>query len=120
MENTNEKLTIKEKAKEIYRKNKPIINAVVIGVGAVGSWYIVKRLTKKTVKEVATNVDQEPWPMHWWAFPDESEEGGHYYLELYAKPGKPEKTLTDLRDYLTDETIKRIQEESTSVGEMGI
>ena len=68
MENTNEKLTIKEKAKEIYRKNKPIVNAVVIGVGAVGSWYIVRGLMKKDksdlgiAKAVDTNNDFD-WEM---------------------------------------------------------
>ena len=101
MENTNEKLTIKEKAKEIYRKNKPIVNAVVIGVGAVGSWYIVRGLMKKDkadlgiAKAVDTNDDFN------WEMESYLGDGGRWNL-LIPETLKGLKTLDEVIEDIKD------------------
>ena len=101
MENTNEKLTIKEKAKEIYRKNKPIINTVIIGVGAVGSWYIVHRLTKKDKNEtkgelVDTNDDFD------WGCEGYLGDGGRWFLEIPNTRDRGYKTLDEVIEDIKD------------------
>lgn len=101
MENTNEKLTIKEKAKEIYRKNKPIVNAVIIGVGAVGSWYIVRGLMKKDKNEIKnesvdTNDDFN------WGCEGYFGDGGRWYLQIPETRDQGYKMLDEVIEDIKD------------------
>ena len=101
MENTNEKLTIKEKAKEIYRKNKPIINAVVIGVGAVGSWYIVRGLMKKDKNEIKNELVDAKDDFDW-ACEIYLGDGGRWYLEIPNTIDRGYKTLDEVVEDIKD------------------
>lgn len=96
MENTNEKLTIKEKAKEIYRKNKPMINAVVIGVGAVGSWVIVRQLTKREGTHSIEKQLEDTGDGFNWGTIGYYGDGGRWFLEIPETLDRGYKTLDEV------------------------